>query len=75
MEKTPDEGTLFSLSEAVGKGEPDAAARVRNRLASADDESEMRYLEGLLLVLGEPLGELEDPPDCEDDPEEYWEEY
>ena len=35
----------------------------------------MRYLEGLLMMLGESAGELEDPPDFEDNLEEYWEEY
>ena len=34
----------------------------------------MRYLEGLLILLGEKSGELEDPPDIEDDPDEYWQE-
>ena len=34
----------------------------------------MRYLEGLLILLGERPGELEDPPDFEDDPDEYWQE-
>ena len=42
---------------------------------SSENISEMRYLEGLLMLLGKEAGELEDPPDFEHDPEEYWEEY
>ncbi len=74
-EHNPTEDPLYLLSNAVEKGDPTAAEKVKDRLNKSDDPSEMRYLEGLLLLLGEKPGELEDPPDYEDDPEEYWEEY
>ena len=66
---------FYSLAKAVEDNEPSAAERIKVALATTDNESEMRYLEGLLLMLGEHPGELEDPPDVEEDPEEYWEEY
>ena len=71
----PIENPLFLLSDAVEKGDPEAARKIKDRLNQSDNPSEMRYLEGLLLLLGEKPGELEDPPDYENDPEEYWEEY
>ena len=74
-EQKPIEDPLYLLSKAVEKGDPTAAKEVKDRLNQSDNPSEMRYLEGLLLLLGEKPGELEDPPDYEDDPEEYWEEY
>ena len=74
-ELNPTEDPLYLLSNAVEKGDPTAAKQVKDRLNKSDNPSEMRYLEGLLLLLGEKPGELEDPPDYEDDPEEYWEEY
>ena len=74
-EQNPNEDPLYILSNAVEKGDPTAAKQVKDRLNKSDNPSEMRYLEGLLLLLGENPGELEDPPDYEDDPEEYWEEY
>ena len=46
----------------------------KDRLDKSDNPSEMRYLEGLLILLGENPGELEEPPDVEDDPDEYWQE-
>ncbi len=74
-ERNPLEDPLYLLSTAVEEGDPTAAEKVKDRLNKSDNPSEMRYLEGLLLLLGEKPGELEDPPDYEDDPEEYWEEY
>ena len=74
-EHTQREDPLYLLSSAVEKGDPSAAKQIKDRLNKSDNPSEMRYLEGLLLLLGEKPGELEDPPDYEDDPEEYWEEY
>ena len=65
---------LYLLSNAVEEGDPAAAKKVKDYLNKSDDPSEMRYLEGLLLLLGEQPGELEDPPDYEDDPDEYWQE-
>ena len=53
------------------EGDPNAGSRIKELLNKSEDPSEMRYLEGLLLLLGENPGELEDPPDIEDDPEEY----
>tara|TARA_Y100001968_G_scaffold324307_1_gene363393 strand:+ start:198 stop:428 length:231 start_codon:yes stop_codon:yes gene_type:complete len=73
--KDPKDEPLYLLSSAIEEGDPTAASRVKERLSKSEDPSEMRYLEGLLLLLGEKPGELEDPPDYEDDPEEYWEEY
>ena len=67
--------TFYELSKAVEEGDPNAASKIKDLLGSTTNLSEMRYLEGLLLLLGEKPGELEDPPDIEDDPEEYWEEY
>ena len=74
-EQKSNQDLLYLLSEAVEKGDPTAAKKVKDQLNKSDNPSEMRYLEGLLLLLGENPGELEDPPDYEDDPEEYWEEY
>ena len=74
-EQSPIEDPLYLLSNAVEKGDPTAAKKIKDRLNKSDNPSEMRYLEGLLLLLGEQPGELEDPPDYENDPEEYWEEY
>ena len=64
-----------SLSKAVEEGDPNASEKIRETLTTTDDLSEMRYLEGLLLMLGESPGELEDSPDIENGEEEYWEEY
>tara|TARA_Y100001968_G_C19265513_1_gene671467 strand:+ start:420 stop:650 length:231 start_codon:yes stop_codon:yes gene_type:complete len=63
------------LSKSVEEKDPEAAKKIKEVLKSSDNPSEMRYLEGLLLMLGELPGELEDAPDFEDDPEEFWEEY
>ena len=67
--------SFFLISKAVEKGEPGISKKIRDMLNSSDNPSEMRYLEGLLMLLGEMPGELEDRPDIENDPEEYWEEY
>ena len=74
-EQNQNEDTLYLLSNAVERGDPTAAKQVKDLLNKSENPSEMRYLEGLLLLLGENPGELEDQPDYEDDPEEYWEEY
>ena len=73
-EKNPKDDPIDLLTNAVEEGDPKASKKVRDRLKKSDDPSEMRYLEGLLLLLGEQPGELEDPPDYEDDPDEYWQE-
>ena len=65
---------LYLLTKAVEKGDPKVSKKVKDLLAKSDNPSEMRYLEGLLILLGEKPGELEDPPDVEDDPDEYWKE-
>ena len=70
----PTSDPLYLLSKAVEEGDPRAITRVKDRLNRSDDPSEMRYLEGLLILLGEEPGELEDPPDFEDDPDQYWQE-
>ena len=70
----PKNDPLYLLTKSIENGDPEAAKKVRSRLNNSDDPSEMRYLEGLLILLGERPGELEDPPDCEDDPDEYWQE-
>ena len=69
------ENTFYLLSKAVEERDPDVANKIKKILNSSDNPSEMRYLEGLLMMLGESPGELEDPPDIEEDDEEYWEEY
>ena len=74
LEKDPRNDPLYILTNAIEKGDPMAVKKVRERLNSSDDPSEMRYLEGLLLLIGEQPGELEEPPDYEDDPDEYWQE-
>ena len=70
----PKNDPLYLLTKLVEDGDSKAAKEIKNRLNQSDDPSEMRYLEGLLLLLGEQPGELEDPPDYEDDPDEYWQE-
>ena len=70
----PKNDPLYLLTTAVEKGDPQAAKKVKDRLDKSDNLSEMRYLEGLLILLGEKPGELEDTPDVEDDPDEYWKE-
>ena len=70
----PKKDPLYLLTQAVEQGDPTVAQKVKDRLDNSDNPSEMRYLEGLLILLGEKPGELEDPPDVEDDPDEYWKE-
>ena len=70
----PQSDPLYLLTKAVERGDPEIAREVKNRLDKSDNPSEMRYLEGLLILLGEDPGELEEPPDFEDDPDEYWRE-
>ncbi len=70
----PKNDPLYLLTQAVEKDDPDASKKVKDLLNKSDNPSEMRYLEGLLLLLGERPGELEDCPDYEDDPDEYWQE-
>ncbi len=70
----PSSEPVSLLTQAVEEGDPEAAKKIKARLNQSEDPSEMRYLEGLLILLGEQPGELEDPPDCEDDPDEYWQE-
>ena len=72
--KDPEKDPLYVLTKAIEEGDPEAAKQVKTRLNNSDNPSEMRYLEGLLILLGERPGELEDPPDCENDPDEYWQE-
>jgi len=68
----PAKDPLYLLAKAVEDGDPDAIKKIKNHLNKSDNPSEMRYLEGLLILLGEQPGELEDAPDFEDDPDEYW---
>ena len=70
----PKNNPIYLLAKAVEEGDPNANKKIKDLLNKSDDPSEMRYLEGLLILLGEQPGELEDPPDCEDDPDEYWQE-
>ena len=70
----PNKDPIYLVTKAVEEGDPEAIKKVKDRLNKSDDPSEMRYLEGLLILLGEPPGELEDSPDYEDDPDEYWQE-
>ena len=70
----PRNDPIYLLTQAVETGDPAATKKVKERLNKSDNPSEMRYLEGLLILLGERPGELEDPPDFEDDPDEYWQE-
>ena len=73
---TPLDQTIQSLANAVENAEPMASKRIKQLLDNPNlSFNQMRYLEGLLLVLGESPGELEDAPDIDNDPEEYWEEY
>ena len=70
----PSNDPIYLLTKAVEEGDPGATKKVKDRLNKSDNPSEMRYLEGLLILLGEQPGELEDHPDFEDDPDEYWQE-
>ena len=70
----PKNDPLYLLTKAVERGDPEASKKVKDHLNKSDNPSEMRYLEGLLILLGELPGELEEPPDFEDDPDEYWQE-
>ena len=70
----PQNHPIYLLTKAVEEGDPEASKKVKKCLSNSEDPSEMRYLEGLLILLGEQPGELEDPPDFEDDPDEYWQE-
>ena len=70
----PRHDPLYLLSKAVEEGDPEATKKIKDHLNRSDNPSEMRYLEGLLILLGEQPGELEDPPDHEDDPDQYWQE-
>tara|TARA_B100000214_G_C23539938_1_gene433541 strand:- start:153 stop:398 length:246 start_codon:yes stop_codon:yes gene_type:complete len=74
QELDPKKDPLYLLTKAVERGDPEAAKKVKDRLDKSDNHSEMRYLEGLLILLGERPGELEDSPDFENDPDEYWQE-
>ena len=70
----PKKDPLYLLAQAVEQGDPKVDQKVKDLLDKSDNPSEMRYLEGLLILLGEKPGELEDPPDFEDNPDEYWHE-
>ena len=70
----PKKDPLYLLTKAIEEGDPQSIQKIKDFLNKSDDPSEMRYLEGLLILLGEQPGELEDPPDIEDDPDEYWQE-
>ena len=70
----PEKDPIYLLTKAVERGDYEAAKKVKKQLDNSEDPSEMRYLEGLLILLGERPGELEDSPDFEDDPDEYWQE-
>ena len=68
----PKNDPIYLLTKAVEEGDPEATRKIKDRLNKSENPSEMRYLEGLLILLGEQPGELEDPPDFEDDPDEYF---
>ena len=68
----PKNDPIYLLTKSVEAGDPEATKKIKDRLNKSENPSEMRYLEGLLILLGEHPGELEDPPDFEDDPDEYW---
>ena len=70
----PKNDPINLLTKAVEEGDPEASKKIKEHLNQSENPSEMRYLEGLLILLGEQPGELEDPPDFEDDPDEYWQE-
>ena len=70
----PQKDPIYMLAKAVEEGDPEATKKVKEHLNQSENPSEMRYLEGLLILLGEQPGELEDSPDFEDDPDEYWQE-
>ena len=70
----PKKDPIYLLTKAVEGADPEASKKIKDHLNKSDNPSEMRYLEGLLILLGEKPGELEDPPDYEDDPDEYWKE-
>ena len=70
----PKKDPIYLLTKAAEEGDPEAIKKIKLHLNQSDSPSEMRYLEGLLILLGEQPGELEDPPDYEDDPDEYWQE-
>ena len=70
----PKKDPIYLLTKAVEQRDPQVAKKVKDRLDNSDNPSEMRYLEGLLILLGEKPGELEEPPEVEDDPDEYWQE-
>ena len=73
-ELDPKSDPIYLLSKAVEEGDTEAIKKVKYYLIQSDNPSEMRYLEGLIILLGEQPGELEDPPDYEDDPDQYWKE-
>ena len=70
----PKNDPIYILTKSVEEGDPEATKKIKDRLNKSDNPSEMRYLEGLLILLGEKPGELEDSPDFENDPDEYWQE-
>ena len=70
----PKNDPIYQLANAIEEGDPEAIKKIKDHLNKSDNPSEMRYLEGLLILLGEKPGELEDHPDFEDDPDEYWQE-
>ena len=70
----PKNDPIYLLTKSIERGDPNAKKKVKDYLNKTDNPSEMRYLEGLLILLGEQPGELEEPPDFEDDPDEYWQE-
>ena len=70
----PKNDPIYILTKSVEEGDPEATKKIKDRLNKSDNPSEMRYLEGLLILLGEKPGELEDTPDFENDPDEYWQE-
>ena len=70
----PKNDPIYILTKSVEEGDPEATKKIKDRLNKSENPSEMRYLEGLLILLGEKPGELEDSPDFENDPDEYWQE-
>ena len=46
----PKNDPLYLLTQAVEQGDPQVAKKVKDRLDKSDNPSEMRYLEGLLIL-------------------------
>ena len=76
MDSSSIDVIMQDLTRAVEDRDPEVSKKIRELMDNpVITFNQMRYLEGLLVILGENPGELEDAPDIDNDPEEYWEEY